>query len=159
MLSPSNETYMSSFEFESRSYDPYLIAYHEDTNTFTYNDPWEVVSEAVVSNESCSNDNEINCDLDEDAKTFEIIGAYASVPNETETPPQPIDRHDTIEHERETAEFTPPSVPEVTVEHVQEVSFPRTSREKSSTRQRKNSERKFSNKFSPFHSRSPVEGT
>lgn len=41
---------------QSRSYDPYLIAYHEDTNTFTYNDPWIITEQKNDSNSNNSND-------------------------------------------------------------------------------------------------------
>lgn len=68
--------------------------------------------------DSCSNDNEISCNVDE------INEINESVILEPEIPPQPIDRHDTIDHRQESADFPPPSVPETAVEHVQEVSFP-----------------------------------
>lgn len=44
---------------DSRSYNPYLIAYHEDTNTFTYKDPWVEVTHQDVSN-SNYNENYVN---------------------------------------------------------------------------------------------------
>lgn len=86
-----------------------------------------------MSNDSCSNDYEIICNVVEEATTFEIIDACASIPHEPETPPQPIDRHDTIDNGHESAELPPPTVPEVIVEHVQEVSFPTHTAKKSST--------------------------
>lgn len=51
---------------ESRSYDPYLITYAEDTNTFTYIDPWVQVDH---TNDSCSNDNK---DSFNDCTTTEV---------------------------------------------------------------------------------------
>lgn len=36
------------------SYDPYLIKYNEDTNTFIYNDPWDKIESAQSTNESQS---------------------------------------------------------------------------------------------------------
>lgn len=135
----SNETFTSSFDFDSRSYDPYLIAYHEDTNTFTYNDPW--VQDEIVSNDNCINNNEINCNVIEEVTKHATV---KSVTFELEIPPQPIDRHDTIENGHDTPEIEPPFVPETKVEHVQEVSFPCTHRQvKFTTRKRK-----FSNRFS-----------
>lgn len=119
--SHSNETYTSSFDFESRSYDPYLIAYHEDTNTFTYNDPW--VQMEVVSNDSCSSDYEIIYNVVEETTQNEMV---ETAPLELVIPPQPIDRHDSIDNEQESAAVPSPSEPEATVEHVAEVSFHRT---------------------------------
>lgn len=42
-----------------RSYNPYVIAYHENTNTFTYNDPWVEITHEDVCN-SNSIDNNVN---------------------------------------------------------------------------------------------------
>lgn len=46
-------------EDDLRSYNPYLIAYHEDTNTFTYNDPWVEITHEDVCN-SNFNENYVN---------------------------------------------------------------------------------------------------
>jgi hypothetical protein len=80
-----------------------------------------------VSNDSHSSDSEIICNVEE---TYEII---ESVP---EISPQPIDRHDTIDTHHNSSEPTPPSVPEVVVELVQEVSFPSTNAAKKVQRER-----------------------
>lgn len=40
-----------------RTYDPYLISYHEDTNTFTYNDPWVEVKHEDISSNNYNNEN------------------------------------------------------------------------------------------------------
>lgn len=44
-----------NFEDHTRSYDPYLISYHHDSNTFTYNDPW------INNNKDQSNNSNNNC--------------------------------------------------------------------------------------------------
>lgn len=43
-------------QHDLRSYDPYLISYHEDTHSFTYNDPWVEVTHEDINN-SHFNDN------------------------------------------------------------------------------------------------------
>lgn len=37
-------------QHDLRSYDPYLISYHEDTNTFTFTDPWVEVTHEDINN-------------------------------------------------------------------------------------------------------------
>jgi hypothetical protein len=65
-----------------------------------------------VSNDTCTNDNEIECEVIE-----EITESVRTEP-EIQIPPQPIDRHETIEIAQ------PIPQPEATVEHVvHEVSF------------------------------------
>lgn len=56
---PPMSTDHTQHEEESRSYNPYLIAYHEDTNTFTYNDPWVEITHEDVCN-SNYNENYVN---------------------------------------------------------------------------------------------------
>jgi hypothetical protein len=39
-------------QYDTRTYDPYLIAYHKETQTFTYNDPWSEVTHEDVDSSS-----------------------------------------------------------------------------------------------------------
>lgn len=96
----TEKTEMTVVESESRSYDPYLIAYHEETNSFTYNDPWIQVD---LTNGSCCDENEIVCDVSE---------------SDSYEPPQP-------DMETESAEYCAVPMLEVTTahEHEPEVSF------------------------------------
>lgn len=48
------------FEDHTRSYDPYLISYHHDSNTFSYNDPWINNNNKDQSNNSNNNCNDIS---------------------------------------------------------------------------------------------------
>lgn len=64
------------FEDHSRSYDPYLISYHQDSNTFTYNDPW-------ISNDQ-SNDNSNNCN--DISNEFVCDNGCTNEPQTQETP-------------------------------------------------------------------------
>lgn len=49
-ISTGNNTQTVQEPPSKLSYDPYLIKYNEDTNSFTYNDPWEK-QESAQSNE------------------------------------------------------------------------------------------------------------
>lgn len=96
----TEKTETTVVESESRSYDPYLIAYHEETNSFTYNDPWIQVD---LTNGSCCDEKEIVCDVSE---------------SDSYEPPQP-------DMETESAEYRAVPMLEVTTayEHESEVSF------------------------------------
>lgn len=97
----TEKTETTVVESESRSYDPYLIAYDEETNSFTYNDPWIQVD---LTNGSCCDDEiEIVCDVSE---------------SDSYEPPQP-------DMETESAEYRAVPMLEVTTahEHEPEVSF------------------------------------
>jgi hypothetical protein len=86
----------------------------------------------VVSNDSCTNDNEIKCDVVEEVTEYEIIESMRLEP-EIQIPPQPIDRHETIENVQPTPQL------ETIVEHVHEVSFQKhnSTQKKTSKSQRK----------------------
>lgn len=109
---------------ELRSYDPYLIAYHKESNTFTYNDPWAKVEE---SNSSCSDDSETNLVAEANVSTNELSTAHASVQDsngceEIENSAAPcngIEMQTIVIHCAEVL-----TEPEVKIEHVAEVSFP-----------------------------------
>lgn len=102
-------------EIESRSYNPYLIEYHEESNTFTYNDPWD------QTNEISSNDNEISLVVENHSAPFEFPSAsIESEPTITTTPSSEITFNPAFnEHSAEVQ-----SAPVEAVEHVPEVSFP-----------------------------------
>lgn len=126
--SHSNDTHtdptaatVDSHDESERSYSPYLIVYNEDSNTFTYNDPW---IEMEKPNDSCSNDYENICNVE----VSEIPIAHEPAPSS----PQPIEseKNDVIDAGTESAKSPIPVtvelvVPEVPVERVPEVSFPR----------------------------------
>lgn len=109
---------------DDRSYEPYLIDYHEDTNTFTFNDPWInmdqpndsycKVSESSTLMESQENDT---------APTFVPI-AHASVESTSASEVKCCD-HIRDGHESNTTESRDEFANyDVTAEHVPEVSFP-----------------------------------
>lgn len=104
------------------SYNPYLIAYHEDTNSFTYNDPWVQVDQA---SHSSSNNNEISLNINQFDAPNEL--AHESVPLETPIAQEQINC-EAIESGTEQVtqhlEVVPSTSMEVAVEHVFEVSFP-----------------------------------
>lgn len=54
----SNEQPQQEQQFDTRTYDPYLIAYHEETQTFTYNDPWSEVTHEDVDSSFCDDHSE-----------------------------------------------------------------------------------------------------
>lgn len=89
---------------EDHSYEPYLIDYHEDTNTFTYNDPWIKTDQA---NYSCYN----------------VPIAHASVESTSASEVKCCD-HIRDGHESNTSESKEEiAYCDVTAEHVPEVSF------------------------------------
>lgn len=85
----------------------------------------------VVSNDSCTNDNEIKCDVVEEV--IENGFVELTFEPEIEIPPQPIDRHETIENVQPTPQ------PEATVEEtvVHEVSFQSTQLNTKSKKEKK----------------------
>lgn len=130
-----------------RSYNPYLIAYHEDTNTFTYKDPWvEVTHEDVCNNNYNENYvNEQNSTPQWSTRTNDAASApTANTNNTTEyhnhhkhqevisSPqihhevPQPAHQNDLTHHhvnhvaENPPQQFSSPAVVEKIVEHVTE---------------------------------------
>lgn len=108
----SNEICTEAVVDDSRSYDPYLIAYHVETNTFTYKDPWiESDQSYLESYDNCCNDNEINSNVE----TSELPIAHASfhIPN-----------GDAIAVVNGTEPTKIPPAPEVIIEHEPKVSFP-----------------------------------
>lgn len=105
----------------SRSYDPYFIAYHEETNTFTFNDPWAQVDQTK------SHDTETNFIAEAIVTANELPVAHASAqdPNgceEVENSTTPVNgterRASVIYCDIVTTD------PQVEIEHVAEVSFP-----------------------------------
>lgn len=113
----------TSIVVENHSYDPYLIDYNEDTNTFTYNDPWikmdqpcdsYIVSESNISVESKENHT---------TPTFVPI-AHASVEPTTTSEVKGCDQI-RDDHETNTAESRDQIANcDETAEHVPKVSFP-----------------------------------
>lgn len=111
-----------------RSYSPYLIEYHKETNTFTYNDPWVVVDEPT---DCCSHD---ECEIvlnteSNDETTDEIQKAHdddASVTIEPPTKPETNDGCDETNDNGTESTKTNSSCPpdETVVEHVPKVSSP-----------------------------------
>lgn len=69
---------------ELNSYSPYLIEYHEETRSFTYNDPW------VELENSHNTANDHNRD--------EVEVGQAKVENETSTEPETNDSDETTQH-------------------------------------------------------------
>lgn len=53
----SSETYAG---IPDPHYSPYLINYHEETNTFSYNDPWEIQDDHTVNVYSSENGHCLN---------------------------------------------------------------------------------------------------
>lgn len=100
-------------ENESRSYNPYLIEYHEESNTFTYNDPWD------QSNDTSCNDSEICLVEESHFAPIEIPSAHAPVESEPTITTTPSSENTFNEHSAEVQ-----STPVEAVEHVPEVSFP-----------------------------------
>lgn len=122
--SPFNEAHVfpsieESRDDESRSYNPYLIAYHEDTNSFTYNDPWVQLD---LASHSSNNDNETNLNV----TSNEVQIAHESVPvAQEQINCDAIDNGtDFTEKVTQHLEVVPPKTVEVVVEHVPKVSFP-----------------------------------
>lgn len=108
---------------DDRSYEPYLIDYHEDTNTFTYNDPWIEVDQP---NDSCCKVSESSVHVEsqenDTAPTFPI--AHASVESKSASEVKCCD-HIRDGHESNTTESRDEFANcDVTAEHVPEVSFP-----------------------------------
>lgn len=87
-------------EGDSRSYNPYLIDYHEDTNTFTYSDPWVEITHEDVCN-SNYNENIVN----------EQNSTQWSLPTTTANDAAPT--ANTTENHREEISLLPPPQPEV----------------------------------------------
>lgn len=55
---PSEPTFNKNpFVEESLSYDPYLIEYHEETQTFTYTDPWHTHDNDSYNEMNTNNNN------------------------------------------------------------------------------------------------------
>lgn len=127
--STETETQIQQDVDESRSYDPYLIAYHEESNSFTYNDPWiQVVQESPREIQSSCNDNENSFTVEKVVTTVEISTAHASL-EPTITPQQNGWVQATDNGHESTTEnvshyVVVPPVPTVTIETVPEVSFP-----------------------------------
>lgn len=90
---PAVDTNHSHHEDEQRSYNPYLIAYHEETNTFTYNDPWVEIKHEDVCNSNI-NENYVN----------EQNSSLPTVTNE----PAPTESH----HHEEISPQQQPEVPQ-----------------------------------------------
>lgn len=123
-LSDSTESQIqdAADKYESRSYDPYFIAYHEETNTFTFNDPWAQVDE---SNSSCFTETNLIAEAIVTAKEFPI--AHASVPDSNGC--KDVENSTELVYASETQGSVTHSgdvstEPEVEIEHVAEVSFP-----------------------------------
>lgn len=142
---PPMSTDYTQHEDDSRSYDPYLIAYHEDTNTFTYNDPWVEITHEDVCN-SNFNENYVNeqnstqsslptTTHDAAAPTVNTTEYHhqevISSPQPQAEVPQPEHRNDSTNNNVSRVENPPqqtssPAVVENVVEHViEEVSLSR----------------------------------
>lgn len=118
---------------EPRSYNPYVIAYHHDTNTFTYNDPWTQVEQA---HDTCNSTNEINTIVVHHDEQQQITSPPQSTPP-AGFMPEPIEYNGTstngVDRTESTIHKAPcptppspiaaPSTP-TEYEHVPEVSFP-----------------------------------
>lgn len=109
---------------DDRSYEPYLIDYHEDTNTFTFNDPWINMDQP---NDSCCKVSESSTLMEsqenDTAPTFVPI-AHASVESTSASEVKCCD-HIRDGHESNTTESRDEFANyDVTAEHVPEVSFP-----------------------------------
>jgi hypothetical protein len=132
-------------EDDLRSYNPYLIAYHEDTNTFTYNDPWVEITHEDVCN-SNFNENYVNeqnstqwslpttTNEAADAPTADTTENQSHQEVISSPQPQPEQKDDlTNDNVSRVAENPPqqpstPAVEEKVVEHVtEEVSLSRRS--------------------------------
>ncbi|CRK95575.1 CLUMA_CG009037, isoform B [Clunio marinus] len=117
--STSTEDVVGSDESETPSYSPYLIEYHEDTNTFTYNDPW--IEMDNNSNNNCNTDISLNVEINEIPK--DTPNLHESVSTELIIPPQPVDHvHfcDSVIEKDIEEENIPLIQAEVAVEHVPE---------------------------------------
>ena len=80
--SDANENEKSNeIEIDSRTYSPYLIEYHEDTNSFTYNDPWNEVDQ---ENDSLINDQETCSHVE--LPPPEVIVEHTTEPSEVSFP-------------------------------------------------------------------------
>lgn len=110
-------------ENEERSYNPYLIEYHEESNTFTYNDPWD-----HQTNDISCNDNEISLVVENHIAPLEIPSAHASVESEPTITSITSSENTFHEHSAEVQ-----STPVEAVEHVPEVSFPHNNHNNNST--------------------------
>lgn len=101
-------------ESPSRSYSPYLIEYHEETNSFSYNDHWIQVDHAE---NNCCEEIEIKCNVIASEMSHESTSAIS---------PQPIvcDQSKKFSEEIKPSELHTLPVVEVTAhDHVPEVSF------------------------------------
>lgn len=119
----SSETQTQTDVDESRSYDPYLIAYHKESNSFTYNDPWVQMDQ---ENQSSSKDNEISFTVENVVTTCEAPTDY--VPLEPTITPQQSDVVQVINNgsKSTTENITQSNIVALVpaVEMVPEVSFP-----------------------------------
>ena len=109
-----------------RSYSPYLIAYHEDTNSFTFTDPWVQVQVDQTSHIS-SKDNEISLNVNDIVTSHEVQFAHESVPLQSPIAQEQIicEAIDNgIEKLTQHREAELPKTVEVVVEHVPKVSLP-----------------------------------
>lgn len=108
----------STVENESRSYNPYLIEYHEETNTFTYNDPWIAVDLPKENGES------------QGTTQIEITKVNTEIVESAKKPDQEIHiaekivSDSTTEINLVTSDHQIPSISEKRVEFLPEVSFP-----------------------------------
>lgn len=110
---------------ENHSYDPYLIDYNEDTNTFTYNDPW---IRTDPTNDSCCNVSESNVSVEgKENHTTPTLVPIAHALTET-TSKSEVEGCDHIrgDHESNTTESRNQiGNCDVAAEHVPKVSFPK----------------------------------
>jgi hypothetical protein len=90
--------------------------YNEDSNTFTYNDPWIQIDKP---NESCCNENENENVCNVEATEAPIAHESASIE------PQQLIECDQSHDTGSVSAESPMPVPAMTVEHEPEVSSPR----------------------------------
>jgi len=116
---------------DSRNYNPYLIAYHEESNTFSgHTDPWNEQEEEHKQDENCnhysSNNNHSHNNVELSAEV-PPSHAHALPTSSTTTNDKPCDQINVVVDVPHTTTKTAVlKAPEVIVEHVvvQKVSLP-----------------------------------
>lgn len=120
-----NETQTHQDVDECRSYDPYLIAYHKESNSFTFKDPWiQVVQEIHKS----SNDVEVNLTVENDVSSNVVSTDHASLEStvdaQRKVEVETTDTRNESTTENVTHYDVVPPVAFVAIETLSEVSFP-----------------------------------
>lgn len=126
---PKQDEHQQQQPNDLRSYDPYLISYHEDTNSFTYTDPWVEITHEDINNSNFNDNNlEHHDSTTSPSPPVTTTSSYASEVNNLEVSTSSSAHHEDLNYNNYsdkliTENHQPPASPAViekVVEHMTE---------------------------------------